>query len=43
MQTLNEVVIDWQESRLIRKLCTDKNVKLRLDKGETTIVYWNRS
>lgn len=47
---LNQINADPKRSwhRLTRKqinqkLCRDQNVKLRLDKEKTTVVYWNRS
>jgi hypothetical protein len=35
MRILKGTGIDWRERRLIRKLCMDQSVKLKLDQGET--------
>ena len=42
MQILKISCIDWRERRLIRKLCMDQRVKVRLDRGETRSVQIGR-
>jgi len=38
MHALNNKGIEWGERRSVNKLCFDRSVKVRLDKGDTRIV-----
>ena len=42
MQILKGNRIDWRERRLIRKLCMDQRVQVRMDRGETRSVQIGR-
>jgi len=42
MQILKRTGIDWRERRLIRKLCMDQRVQVRMDRGETRSVQIGR-